>query len=123
MKPISASWSRFGPAGRTAGAGPAPAAGAAPAPVTSGPADASPLDRTLESPDATEAALAAGLAFQFTNASVRALTLAIDPMQAQFLRYFAGLNDAEIAVALDVGERTVRRDWEHARLLLAKALK
>ena len=36
-------------------------------------------------------ALAAGLAFQFTNASVRALTLAIDPMQAQFLRYFAGL--------------------------------
>lgn len=39
------------------------------------------------------------------------------------LRYFAGLDDAEIACALDVGERTVRRDWEHARLLLAKALK
>ena len=39
------------------------------------------------------------------------------------MRYFAGLSDAEIASALDVGERTVRRDWEHARLLLAKALK
>ncbi len=49
----------------------------------------------------------------------------VDPRMAQVveLRYFAGLNDAEIAVALDVGERTVRRDWEHARLLLAKALK
>ena len=39
------------------------------------------------------------------------------------LRYFAGSSDAEIASALDVGDRTVRRDWEHARLLLAKALK
>src|SRR3989304_10591985 len=41
---------------------PAPPDGAPPAPVPSGAADASPLDRTLESPDATDAALAAGLA-------------------------------------------------------------
>ncbi len=39
------------------------------------------------------------------------------------LRYFAGLGDAEIAMALNIGERTVRRDWDHARLLLAKALR
>jgi RNA polymerase sigma factor (TIGR02999 family) len=39
------------------------------------------------------------------------------------MRYFAGLSDVEIAGALDIGERTVRRDWEHARLLLAEALK
>lgn len=36
-------------------------------------------------------ALAAGLAFQAANASMRALSLAIDPMQAQFLRYFVGI--------------------------------
>lgn len=49
----------------------------------------------------------------------------VDPRMARVveMRYFAGLSDGEIASALDVGERTVRRDWEHARLLLAKALK
>ena len=38
------------------------------------------------------------------------------------LRYFGGLSDAEIAEALGLSERTVRRDWEKARLLLAAAL-
>jgi RNA polymerase sigma factor (TIGR02999 family) len=38
------------------------------------------------------------------------------------LRYFAGMTEAEIADALAVADRTVRRDWEKARLLLAKAL-
>jgi RNA polymerase sigma factor (TIGR02999 family) len=38
------------------------------------------------------------------------------------LRYFAGLTDAEIGEALDVTDRTARRDWEKARLWLAKAL-
>jgi RNA polymerase sigma factor (TIGR02999 family) len=39
------------------------------------------------------------------------------------LRYFAGLGEVEIARALDLTERTVRRDWEKARLLLADALR
>ena len=39
------------------------------------------------------------------------------------MRYFAGLSEAEIAEALDVTERTVRRDWDKARVLLAAALK
>jgi RNA polymerase sigma factor (TIGR02999 family) len=39
------------------------------------------------------------------------------------LRYFAGMTEAEIAEALGVTDRTVRRDWEKARLFLAKALK
>jgi RNA polymerase sigma factor (TIGR02999 family) len=39
------------------------------------------------------------------------------------MRYFVGLSDAEIAAALGVTDRTVRRDWEKARLLLAAALK
>jgi RNA polymerase sigma factor (TIGR02999 family) len=49
----------------------------------------------------------------------------VDRRMAQVveMRYFAGLTDAEIGSALNVAERTVRRDWEHARLLLAKALK
>ena len=36
-------------------------------------------------------ALAAGLAFQLANGAVRALAIAIDPLQAQFLRYLAGI--------------------------------
>lgn len=39
------------------------------------------------------------------------------------MRYFVGLNDGEIAAALGVTDRTVRRDWEKARLLLAQALR
>jgi RNA polymerase sigma factor (TIGR02999 family) len=38
------------------------------------------------------------------------------------MRYFAGLTEPEIADALGIGERTVRRDWEKARVLLAEAL-
>jgi RNA polymerase sigma factor (TIGR02999 family) len=39
------------------------------------------------------------------------------------LRYFGGLTEIEIAQALGVTDRTVRRDWEQARLFLADALK
>ena len=38
------------------------------------------------------------------------------------MRYFGGLTDAEIASALGVTDRTVRRDWEQARLMLSAAL-
>ena len=39
------------------------------------------------------------------------------------MRYFGGLADAEIAQVLGIGLRTVSRDWEKARLLLAAALR
>jgi len=39
------------------------------------------------------------------------------------MRYFAGMNEAEIGEALGLTERTVRRDWEKARIVLAAALK
>ena len=39
------------------------------------------------------------------------------------MRYFGGLTEQEIAAALDVTDRTVRRDWEKARLWLSDALK
>jgi RNA polymerase sigma factor (TIGR02999 family) len=38
------------------------------------------------------------------------------------MRYFGGMTEAEIAQVLDVSERTVRRGWEKARLLLAATL-
>ncbi|MBI5716852.1 MAG: hypothetical protein HZC37_04100 [Burkholderiales bacterium] len=39
------------------------------------------------------------------------------------MRYFGGMKETEIAEALGLTERTVRRDWEKARLLLAGELK
>ena len=38
------------------------------------------------------------------------------------MRYFAGMSETEIAEALGVSDRTVRREWVKARLLLAEAL-
>ena len=38
------------------------------------------------------------------------------------MRYFAGVSEQDIAAALGVTERTVRRDWQKARLLLFTAL-
>jgi RNA polymerase sigma factor (TIGR02999 family) len=34
------------------------------------------------------------------------------------MKYFAGLTFEEIATSLGISERTARRDWQHARLLL-----
>jgi RNA polymerase sigma factor (TIGR02999 family) len=39
------------------------------------------------------------------------------------MRYFGGFSASEISEALGIAERTVRRDWERARLLLSVALK
>jgi RNA polymerase sigma factor (TIGR02999 family) len=50
---------------------------------------------------------------------------AIEPRLAHVveMRYFAGLTEADIAGALGVTERTVRRDWNKARTLLFAALR
>jgi RNA polymerase sigma factor (TIGR02999 family) len=42
--------------------------------------------------------------------------------QVAEMRYFGGMTELEIAQALGVTERTVRRDWEKGRLLLREAL-
>ena len=49
----------------------------------------------------------------------------LDPRMARVveMRYFGGLADAEIADALGVSLRTVCRDWEKARLILATTLR
>ena len=48
-----------------------------------------------------------------------------EPRLAQVveMRYFGGYSEPEIAAVLGVTERTVRRDWNKARLLLMSALK
>lgn len=56
----------------------------------------------------------------------RALTRleALDERLARVVewRFFAGLDEAEIAAALDVDVRTVRRDWRKARAFILEAL-
>lgn len=49
----------------------------------------------------------------------------IAPRLAQVveMRYFAGMTDEEIGQTLGLTDRTVRRDWEKARMLLADALR
>jgi RNA polymerase sigma factor (TIGR02999 family) len=39
------------------------------------------------------------------------------------MRFFGGLTEVEIAEALGVTERTIRRDWERAKLLLSVSLR
>ena len=50
---------------------------------------------------------------------------AVDERMARVveMRYFGGMTDIEIGEALGVTDRTVRRDWEQAKLFLAEALK
>ena len=48
----------------------------------------------------------------------------VAPRQARVveLRYFGGLAEEEIAEVMDISSRTVRRDWEFARVWLAREL-
>lgn len=43
-------------------------------------------------------------------------------VQVVEMRFFAGLTEAEVASSLGITERTVRRDWQKARVLLSIAL-
>ena len=49
---------------------------------------------------------------------------AVDARAAQVveLRYFAGMTEPEVAEVLAVTDRTVRRDWQKARLMLGEML-
>jgi RNA polymerase sigma factor (TIGR02999 family) len=48
--------------------------------------------------------------------------IAPDLTQLVEMRYFGGLTDSEIAEVLGISERTVRRNWGKARMLLTAAL-
>ena len=49
---------------------------------------------------------------------------ALDPTLAQVveMRYFGGFTDAEIAAAMDISDRTVRRHWDKARAFMLAQL-
>jgi len=49
---------------------------------------------------------------------------AVDPRLTQVveLRYFAGLSELEIAALMQRSERSVRRDWQKARMFLLASL-
>jgi len=57
------------------------------------------------------------------NEALRKLE-ASDPRMVKVveMRFFAGMRDEEISEALGISLRTVRREWERARLVLAAAL-
>ncbi len=67
---------------------------------------------------------------EFDEAELLDLDRAIDelaaahprPAQVVLLRYFAGLEVEEISAALELSERTVKRDWAFARAWLLRAL-
>ena len=48
-----------------------------------------------------------------------------DPREARVveLRFFSGLSEEETAAVLGISDRTVRREWEHAKVWLTRQLK
>jgi RNA polymerase sigma factor (TIGR02999 family) len=81
---------------------------------------------------AVQVALTTGLPDERDGSAERILAVhealdelaAVAPRLAQVveLRYFGGLTEPEIAAALGVTDRTVRRDWQKGQLLLRDAL-
>jgi RNA polymerase sigma factor (TIGR02999 family) len=80
-------------------------------------------DVTLDASTGGDAALAAANEPVRLDEALRELEQRVPRLgQVVELRYFGGLTEAEIADVLGVNERTVRRDWEKARLLLREIL-
>jgi len=79
---------------------------------------------TLDIEHAPDAAVAGGEAEILDVHRALDHIAAIDPRLSQVveMRYFGGMTESEIAQALSVTERTVRRDWQKARMLLREAL-
>jgi RNA polymerase sigma factor (TIGR02999 family) len=73
--------------------------------------------------EATEVSSTAGVDLVALDDALKALS-AFDPRQSQIveLRYFGGLSEEEIAEALKISTRTVRREWSQARAWLYREL-
>jgi RNA polymerase sigma factor (TIGR02999 family) len=71
-----------------------------------------PLDRALEEVDVLD-----------VHEALKELAR-LEPRLAQVveMRYFGGLTEKQIGETLGLTDRTIRRDWEKARLYLAAAL-
>jgi RNA polymerase sigma factor (TIGR02999 family) len=74
--------------------------------------------------DVAEALPSAEAEILAVNEALESLA-SVDPRLVEVveLRYFAGFTEPEIAAALEVSERTVRRLWEKAKVLLSATLR
>ncbi|QNN48180.1 sigma-70 family RNA polymerase sigma factor [Thermomonas brevis] len=82
------------------------------------------LHRVTELPENIEGGLSLDEDMLGLDTALNRLT-AVDPRLTQVveLRYFAGLSELEIAALLQRSERSVRRDWQKARMFLLASLK
>jgi RNA polymerase sigma factor (TIGR02999 family) len=80
------------------------------------------LQRVTLNTAVMDAALAADEPLTIDEALKALATVEPRLCQVVEMRYFAGLTEEEIGAALGVTERTVRRDWTKARLLLRSML-
>ena len=81
------------------------------------------LHRVTELPDDVEGGLRLDEDTLGLDSALTKLA-AVDQRLAQVveLRYFAGLSELEIAALLQRSERSIRRDWQKARLFLLASL-
>ncbi|WP_374248510.1 ECF-type sigma factor [Thermomonas sp.] len=81
------------------------------------------LHRVTELPEELEGGLRLNEDMLGLDAALTRLT-SVDPRLTQVveLRYFAGLSEMEIAALLQRSERSVRRDWQKARMFLLASL-
>ncbi len=79
--------------------------------------------RVTELPDDITTGVSLGEDLLHLDSALQKLT-AVDERLAKVveLRYFAGLSEAQIGDLLQCSERTVRRDWQKARLFLLAEL-
>jgi RNA polymerase sigma factor (TIGR02999 family) len=82
------------------------------------------LHRVTDLPDDLESALRVDDETLGLDTALTKLA-AVDPKLAQVveLRYFGGLSELEIAGLLERSERSIRRDWQKARMFLLASLK
>ena len=78
-----------------------------------------PLD---PEPPAVSASPAASEVLRIHEALEQLATISDRLVRIVEMRYFAGMTEGEIGEALGLTERTVRRDWEKAKLVLAAVL-
>jgi RNA polymerase sigma factor (TIGR02999 family) len=81
------------------------------------------LQRVTEFPEDGSAGVSIGEDMLHLDSALQKLA-EVDKRLAQVveLRYFAGLSEANIGELLECSERTVRRDWQKARLFLLAEL-
>ena len=82
------------------------------------------LKRVAEIPEEAESSLRLDEDMLALNDALEKLAAADERLaQVVEMRYFAGLSELEIAELLQRSERSIRRDWQKARLFLLAAMR